>query len=130
MLNYTVKPGVPFAEEMVRGQEEELARILKSLADPSRLRIFNGLMEGIQCSCEIAEQLGFSPSLISYHLSVMQEVGLVRSERDAKDARWIYYSVDQAMLARLAAAMRYLLDVQRIKPRLPSCGPALPDMLA
>ena len=123
MLNYTRELGVPSAGERVQYQEEELARILKALADPSRLRIFNVLMEGVQCSCEISERLGFSPSLISYHLRILQEVGLVQSERDAKDARWIYYSVDKEALAGLDTAMRYLLDVQRIKPRLPSCGP-------
>jgi ArsR family transcriptional regulator len=110
-----------------RGQgldEEQLARMLKALADPSRLSIFNMLMEGVQCNCEIAERLGFSLSLISHHLRVLHEVGLVQSERDAQDARWIYHSIDQGALARLAAAMRHLLDVKRIQPRVPSCGPS------
>ena len=97
--------------------------MLKALADPSRLRIFNLLMEGVQCNCEIADRLGFSLSLISHHLRVLHEVGLVQSERDAQDARWIYHSVDQEALARLDATMRYLLDVNRIQSRLPSCGP-------
>jgi len=61
--------------------------------------------------------------LISYHLRVLQEAGLVQSERDRQDARWVYYSIDQAMLTHLDAQMRHLLDVQRIKPRVPSCGP-------
>jgi len=123
MLNYTAKLGVPFSGEGMQYQEDELARILKALADPSRLRIFNMLMEGVQCNCEIAQRLGFTLSLISYHLRVLQEAGLVQSERDTQDARWIYYSVNQEMLTRLDAGMRRLLDVQRIKPRLPSCGP-------
>ena len=123
MLNYSAKLGVPFAGERVQYQEDELARILKALADASRLRIFNMLMEGVQCNCEIAERLGFTLSLISYHLRVLQEAGLVQSERDTKDTRWIYYSLDRGMLAQLDAGMRHLLDVKRIKPRLPSCGP-------
>ena len=123
MLNHSVSPGAPLAVEEVPYQEVELARILKALADPSRLRIFNMLMEGVQCNCEIAERLGFTLSLISYHLRVLQEAGLVQGERDTQDARWIYYSVDQEMLTRLDAGMRHLLDVQRIKLRLPSCGP-------
>ena len=103
--------------------QEELARVLKALADPSRLSIFNMLMEGVQCNCEIAERLGFSLSLISHHLRVLHEVGLVRSERDTRDARWIYHSIDRSKLAQLDAALRHLLDVNRIQPRLPSCGP-------
>jgi len=123
MLNYSAWPAVPFDGENVHYREDELARILKALADATRLRIFNMLMEGVQCNCEIAERLGFTLSLISYHLRVLQGAGLVQSERDTGDARWIYYSVDREMLAQLDAAMRHLLDVQRIKPRLPSCGP-------
>jgi ArsR family transcriptional regulator len=103
--------------------EAELAQMLKALAHPSRLSIFNVLMEGVQCNCEIAERLGFSLSLISHHLRVLHEVGLVRSERDAQDARWIYHSVDRERLAQLDRAMRYLLNVNRIQPRVPSCGP-------
>ncbi len=103
--------------------EADLARTLKALAHPSRLRIFNMLMEGVQCNCEISERLGFSLSLISHHLRVLHEVGLVQSERDAQDARWIYHSVDREKLAQLDAAMRRLLDVSRIQPRVPSCGP-------
>jgi ArsR family transcriptional regulator len=103
--------------------QEELARVLKALADPSRLSIFNMLMEGVQCNCEIAERLGFSLSLISHHLRVLHEVGLVQSERDTRDARWIYHSIDRSKLAQLDAAVRHLLDVNRIQPRLPSCGP-------
>jgi ArsR family transcriptional regulator len=103
--------------------EKDLARMLKALADPSRLSIFNMLMEGVQCNCEIAERLGFSLSLISHHLRVLHDVGLVQSERDAQDARWIYHSVNRARLAQLDAAMRHLLDVNRIQPRSPVCGP-------
>jgi ArsR family transcriptional regulator len=123
MLNYPSEDQASVRE----GQgldEEQLARMLKALADPSRLSIFNMLMEGVQCNCEIAERLGFSLSLISHHLRVLHEVGLVQSERDAQDARWIYHSIDQEALARLDAATRHLLDVNRIQPRVPSCGPS------
>ena len=103
--------------------QEDLARVLRALADPSRLCIFGILMEGVQCNCEIAERLGFSLSLISHHLRVLHDVGLVQSERDDQDARWIYHSVNRQKLAQLDAALRHLLDVNRIQPRLPSCGP-------
>jgi ArsR family transcriptional regulator len=123
MLNYmSSTTESPFLEQQGL-EEKELARMLKALADPSRLRIFNVLMEGVQCNCEIADRLGFSLSLISHHLRVLHDAGLVQSERDAQDGRWIYYSIDHDKLARFDAAMRDLLDVNRIQPRLPSCGP-------
>ncbi len=100
-----------------------LAALLKALADPLRLRIFNLLMEGVHCNCELAAQLDVSLSLISHHLRVLREVGLVTAERDAQDARWIYYTVNSTTLSELAAAMQHLLDAQRIQPRIPACGP-------
>lgn len=103
--------------------EQALAQMLKALADPSRLSILNMLMEGVQCNCEIAGRLGFSLSLISHHLRVLREVGLVQSERDAQDARWIYYSVNREILVELEAALQQLLDVNRLQPRTPACGP-------
>ena len=102
---------------------EDLARQLKVLGDPTRLSIFDMLMEGVQCNCEIAERLGLSLSLISHHLRVLRQVGLVQSQRDLEDARWIYYSVNREALSQLAEETRHLLDARRIQPRLPSCGP-------
>lgn len=124
MLNHSVQETRSLVHEGQGLNEDELACMLKALADPSRLSIFNMLMEGVQCNCEIAERTGFSLSLISHHLRVLHEVGLVHSERDAQDARWIYHSVDRETLARLDTAMKDLLDVNRIQPRLPSCGPS------
>lgn len=107
--------------EVVKGRP--LAEMLKALSDPTRLSIFDMLMEGVQCNSEIAERLGLSLSLISHHLPVLRQVGLVQSQRDPEDARWIYYSINRKALARLDEEMRRLLDVNRIQPRLPSCGP-------
>ena len=123
MLNYSLEEIESPAPQAQSLDQEELARVLKALADPSRLSIFNMLMEGVQCNCEIAERLGFSLSLISHHLRVLHDVGLVQSKRDDQDARWIYHSVNRQRLAQLDAAMRHLLDADRVQPRSPSCGP-------
>ena len=104
-------------------KEDTLARTLKALSDPTRLKVFDMLMEGVQCNCEIADQLGLSLSLISHHVRILRQVGLVQGERDLEDARWIYYSIDQDALADLNQALNQLLDVNRIQPRIPSCGP-------
>jgi DNA-binding transcriptional ArsR family regulator len=123
MLNYSTSTTKASHHQRPALSTEDLARMLKALAAPSRLSIFNMLMEGVQCNCEIAERTGFSLSLISHHLRVLHEAGLVQSERDEQDASWIYHSVDRGKLAQLGAAMGHLLDANRIQPRLPSCGP-------
>jgi ArsR family transcriptional regulator len=123
MLNYMPPTIEPSSRQATGLGDNELVRMLKALADPSRLSIFNMLMEGVQCNCEIAGRLGFSLSLISHHLRVLREVGLVEAERDEQDARWIYYAIHREKLAQLDASVRHLLDANRIQPRLPSCGP-------
>ena len=101
----------------------DLASILKALGHPKRLAIFDMLMEGVQCNCEISERLELSLSLISHHMRILQDVGLVQSERDKVDARWIYYSADRKVLEALVPILAAFFDPDRIQPRVPSCGP-------
>ncbi len=111
------------AQDVPELTNERLVAMLKALSDTRRLSIFDMLMDGVQCNCEIAERLDISLSLVSYHLRILTEAGLVRSEPDPDDARWVYYSVDRAALAQLQQDIGRLLDVERIQPRHPSCGP-------
>jgi ArsR family transcriptional regulator len=102
---------------------QRLAEWLKVLAEPRRLLIFNLLMQGVECNCELGEQLEMAPNLISHHLSVLRQAGLVDVERDALDGRWIYYSVNRTALNELNAAFGAFFDSARIQPRHPTCGP-------
>jgi ArsR family transcriptional regulator, arsenate/arsenite/antimonite-responsive transcriptional repressor len=54
------------------------------LAEPNRLIIFNLLMEGVQCNCELGDTLQMAPNLISHHLSVLRQAGLADTEHDAR----------------------------------------------
>ena len=102
---------------------QTLADRLKVLAEPKRLLILHLLMEGVQCNCELGDALQMAPNLISHHLSVLRQAGLVDVERDAVDARWIYYSINQAALNELNEMFGVFFDPGRIKPRRPTCGP-------
>jgi DNA-binding transcriptional ArsR family regulator len=64
----------------------ELAAVFKALGHPLRWRILDTLMAGMHCNCELAAQFDCPLSLISYHLRILQEAGLVAAERDADDA--------------------------------------------
>ena len=100
-----------------------LADRLKVLAEPKRLLILHLLMEGVQCNCELGDALQMPPNLISHHLSILRKAGLVDVERDAVDARWVYYSLNRAALDELNATFGVFFDPARIKPRRPTCGP-------
>lgn len=100
-----------------------LAERLKVLAEPKRLLILNLLMEGVQCNCELGGALTMAPNLISHHLSVLRQAGLVDVERDPVDSRWLYYSVNRAALEELRSTFDVIFDAARIKARRLTCGP-------
>jgi ArsR family transcriptional regulator len=64
-----------------------------------------------------------SPNLISHHMSKLRAIGLVDLERDAVDARWVYYSINREALDKLNAAFSRFFNPQRIQARSTSCGP-------
>jgi ArsR family transcriptional regulator len=101
----------------------DFADTLKTLSDPTRLAIFDLLMQGVQCNCEIADHLKLPMNLISHHLKTLRDAGLVDAERDAVDARWVYYLINPRALAQLRQQLAAFLNPQRIQPRLPTCGP-------
>ena len=65
-----------------------LERILKAAGDGTRLRILKMLDPGSLCVCQIVEALKLSQSTVSKHLSVLEDAGLVESERRG---RWTHY---------------------------------------
>ncbi len=102
---------------------DEVAARLKVLADPTRLRIFDLLMDGARCNCEMGDALGLAPNLISHHLGVLRASGLVDARRDPNDARWVYYSIDPAALDDLATMLSGFFAPDRLADRDPACGP-------
>lgn len=69
-------------EEAISISEAELTEmplVLKALGEPNRLRIFARLMTGDSCNCELRDELGLPPNLLSHHLRVLSEAGLVTS---------------------------------------------------
>ncbi len=100
----------------------ETAALLKALGEPNRLRILAELMKGDTCNAELNEKLGLAPNLLSHHLRVLSDTGLVTSRRDRIDGRWIYYSVDRQAAARWQQWFAAFLDPGRIRERV-VCGP-------
>jgi len=107
-----------------------LASQLKVLAEPKRLQILHMLMEGVQCNCELGDALGMASNLISHHLRVLREAGLVDVERDPDDARWVYYSINREALVELNRALGVFFDPERMKPRRQTCGPQAAEVIS
>jgi ArsR family transcriptional regulator len=100
-----------------------LGEQLRVIAEPKRLRILHMLMEGVQCNCELGDALDMAPNLISHHLRILREAGLVDVERDPHDARWVYYSLNREVLEELNRQFGVFFDPGRVKPRRQTCGP-------
>lgn len=97
---------------------DEMAKLLRVVSEEKRLRILSLLLQKEMCVCTIMTALDESQSLVSHHLAVLRDAGLVRSRRDAQ---WIYYSVDPEGLAELNENYLQLLDIDQL-PREAAYG--------
>ncbi len=80
----------------------DLARTLKAVADPARLRLLSIIAShegGEACVCDLNEPLGLSQPTVSHHLKVLVNAGLL--ERDQRGV-WAFYSVVPERLDALA----------------------------
>lgn len=83
-------------------QAEQVAPLLKALADPVRLRLLSLVAAhegGEACVCDLGDAFDLSQPTISHHLKVLHEAGLLGRE---KRGTWVYYSVRREALAALA----------------------------
>jgi ArsR family transcriptional regulator len=94
----------PLAREpLSRSQAEQVAPLLKALADPVRLRLMSLISShenGEACVCDLSVDFDLSQPTISHHLKVLHDCGLLeRSKRGV----WVYYKARPEALANLAA---------------------------
>ena len=90
-------------EPITVGQAAGLARLLKALADRTRLRLVSMVAAhegGEACVCELTEPLGLTQPTVSHHLKVLRQAGVVGSEREGL---WAYYYVIPDALKELSA---------------------------
>lgn len=74
----------------------------RALGDPNRLRVIDELSGGVRCVCELRDHLGLPGPLLSHHLAVLREAGLVTASRRG---RWIDYTLDADALAALSGEL-------------------------
>lgn len=82
-----------------------LARTLKAVADPARLRLLSLVAAhegGEACVCDLVEPLGLSQPTVSHHLKVLVDAGLLTRE---KRGVWAYFTVVPEALNALSAVL-------------------------
>jgi ArsR family transcriptional regulator len=72
---------------------------MRALADPLRWEIVELLAEEQLCVCHLTEELGVRQPLVSHHLRVLRDAGLVESERFRY---WTYYRLRPDAMEALA----------------------------
>lgn len=90
---------------ITRETAEELAHLLKAVADPARLQLLSLIRsaDGSEaCVCDLTEAVGLTQATVSHHLRVLTEAGLLTRQ---KRGYWAWYTLVPARLSELAAAL-------------------------
>ena len=88
---------------------ERIAKKLKVISDPKRLRIIDILSCNELCACEILEKFDISQPTLSHDMRKLEEVSLVTSRREGKNT---YYSLDKASLDEIEDSLRLIFHIQ------------------
>jgi len=76
--------------------------VLQAVADPVRWAVLAMLAEAPRCVCQLQEEIPVAGNLLSYHLKVLREAGLVTTSRRG---RWIDYALAHDAPERMHAAL-------------------------
>jgi len=78
--------------------------ILKALADETRLKIVEYLLDGEKCVCEIFPYVKRTQSTISIQLDVLRKAGILSSRKEGKK---VYYFIISKKVGDIFRALGY-----------------------
>lgn len=73
-----------------KGLIDREGRLLKALANETRLKMLKLLGVREMCVCELTVALDLTQPTASHHLNILENLGLVK---DRKEGKWVFYSV-------------------------------------
>lgn len=88
---------------------KEKIKILKALADESRLSIVKMISSGEMCNCEMIDRLDLSQPTISHHLKILQDANLIVGRKEGK---WVHYSLNKEEIKGLVGDLQDLLALE------------------
>ena len=92
-------------EPLTPAQATGLARTLKALADPTRLRLVSMVAAhegGEACVCDLTEPLGLTQPTVSHHLKILVDAGIFTRD---KRGVWAYYALVPSALDALSSVL-------------------------
>lgn len=78
-------------------------KILAALGHEHRLKIVELLSAGECCVCKITPEFKLDPSVVSRHLAILEQAGIIKSRREG---RWIHYRIRDRQVLRLVEIAR------------------------
>ena len=91
---------------------ERLARVLKVLGDSNRLGIVLSIGKESRSVTEIVNASGLSQTLVSFHLRIMREADVVRTERNGP---FIHYSLSDPVLLEVLSELSRMVNGKNTK---------------
>jgi ArsR family transcriptional regulator len=84
------------------GHVDASVSLLGAVADPVRWTVLQQLADAPSCVCNLQEHVPIAANLLSYHLKVLRDCGLVTTSRRG---RWVDYALADDAFQRLVAAL-------------------------
>jgi ArsR family transcriptional regulator, virulence genes transcriptional regulator len=82
------------------------AKVCKTMAHPLRLALLNALRDGERGVTDLAESIGATQALVSQHLGVLRNQGLLRTRRNGKE---VYYRIAYPKMVQACDLLREVL---------------------
>jgi ArsR family transcriptional regulator len=83
-------------------------KLLKALADETRVKIIQCLLGGERCACAIVPAVGKAQPTVSQHLKILEEAGILESRRKGVN---IWYMIRSEEAIRIMK----ILDIKKIE---------------
>jgi protein-tyrosine-phosphatase len=102
---------------MLNQNLETAISALRNFGEPNRLTIIALLSTGPMLVGDICIASGLPLTLVSQHLRVLRESGMVWAKRDGKDARAVWYSLNPERIKEIQTALSMVFDMAKMVDR-------------
>ncbi|MDO8550881.1 MAG: metalloregulator ArsR/SmtB family transcription factor [Ignavibacteria bacterium] len=91
--------------------EERLIKVMKALADGTRLQLFKEIASRKQMTCtEVGEISDLAQPTVSHHLKLLVDAGLVNT---GKNGRFVILSVNKEMTSELSEFLKNIINTEK-----------------
>lgn len=87
----------------------QTAEFLKIISEENRLKILYMLKENEKCVCEIWQHLDLAQNLVSHHLRVLKDFGLISSRQEGLK---VIYSIEKKVIKKYLKLLNNYLELE------------------